>query len=52
MPATPGTSTEVEIDPAIGLVSSDTWDPEVGIEAGRTYVAPVVKAASVKTTGK
>ena len=40
MPATPGTSTLVEVDPAIGLASSDTWDPEVGIEAGRTYVAP------------
>ena len=36
MPATPGTSTLVEVDPAIGLASSDTWDPEVGIEAGRT----------------
>ena len=52
MPATPGTSTLVEVDPAIGLASSDTWDPEVGIEAGRTYVAPIVKAATVKTTAK
>ena len=52
MPATPGTSTLVEVDPAIGLASSDTWDPEVGIEAGRTYVAPVAKEANVKTTAK
>ena len=59
MPATPGTSTLVEVDPAIGLASSDTWDPEVGIEAGRTITeAPVttsggggtdtVKATKVK----
>ena len=40
MPATPGTSTTVEVDPAIGLVTSDTKDPQVGIEAGRTYVPP------------
>ena len=40
MPATPGTSTTVTVDPAIGLVSSDTKDPQVGIEAGRTYVPP------------
>ena len=52
MPATPGTSTLVEVDPAIGLASSDTWDPEVGIEAGRTYVATIVKEATVKTTAK
>ena len=37
MPATPGTSTKVELDPAIRLVSSETYDPFVGIEAGRTY---------------
>ena len=37
MPATPGTSTTVTIDPAIGLTSSDTKDPFFGIEAGRTY---------------
>ncbi len=37
MPATPGTSTLVELDPAIRLVSSETYDPFVGIEAGRTY---------------
>ena len=36
MPATPGTSAAVTIDPAIRLVSSTTWDPFVGIEAGRT----------------
>lgn len=54
MPATPGTSTAVTVDPAIGLTASVTWDPEVGIEAGRTYVAPVDpgKAAPVKTTAK
>ena len=40
MPATPGTSTDVTIDPAIRLVSSTTWDPFVGIEAGRTIVEP------------
>jgi hypothetical protein len=40
MPATPGTSTTVEISPAIGLASSDTIDPFFGIEAGRTYVPP------------
>ena len=38
MPATPGTSTAVTVDPAIGLTESVTWDPEVGIEAGRTIV--------------
>ena len=36
MPATPGTSTDVTIDPSIGFVASTTWDPFVGIEAGRT----------------
>ncbi len=39
MPATPGTSTTVTIDPAIGLSVSDTKDPFFGLEAGRTYVA-------------
>ena len=53
MPATPGTSTEVTVDPAIGLTESVTWDPEVGIEAGRTIVEPESKkAAPVKTTAK
>jgi hypothetical protein len=52
MPATPGTSTDVTVDPAIGLTESVTWDPEVGIEAGRTYVAPTIKVAPVKTTAK
>ena len=41
MPATPGTSTTVTVNPAIGLTKSDTKDPFFGIEAGRTYVAPV-----------
>ena len=36
MPATPGTSTTVTVDPAIGLVSSDTLDPFAPVEAGRT----------------
>ena len=40
MPATPGTSTTVTVDPAIGLTKSDTKDPRVGIETGRTYVPP------------
>ena len=40
MPATPGTSAAVTIDPAIRLVSSTTWDPFVGIEAGRTITEP------------
>ena len=40
MPATPGTSTTVTVNPAIGLTKSDTKDPQVGIEAGRTYVPP------------
>ena len=40
MPATPGTSTDVTIDPAIGFVASTTWDPFVGIEAGRTITEP------------
>ena len=52
MPATPGTSKTVVIDPAIGLVKSDTKDPQVGIEAGRTYVAPTVKGASGTDTLK
>ena len=39
MPATPGTSTTVTVDPAIGMVTSDTEDPFFGLEAGRTYVA-------------
>lgn len=40
MPATPGVSVDVVVSPAIGLVSSDTWNPPVGIEAGRTIVEP------------
>ena len=39
MPATPGTSAAKTISPAIRLVSSTTWDPFVGIEAGRTVTA-------------
>ena len=59
MPATPGTSTTVTVDPAIGLTSSDTKDPFFGIEAGRTYVPPVAPTTlggegtgTVKTTAK
>lgn len=40
MPATPGTSAAKTISPAIGLASSTTWDPFVGVEAGRTITAP------------
>ena len=54
MPYTPGTSVLVEVDPVTGYqandrtarpttayqVSSYTWDPNVGIEAGRTAVDP------------
>lgn len=55
MPATPGTSVDVTVDPAVGLVTSVTWDPFVGIEAGRTYVAPTPPAegkATSKSTAK
>ena len=45
MPATPGVTQDVTIDPAIGFVASTTWDPNVGIEAGRTYTT--VTATSV-----
>ena len=54
MPATPGTSTTVTVDPAIGLVASDTKDPFFGLEAGRTYSPPTVFGADgtdvIKTT--
>ena len=50
MPATPGTSTTVTVNPAIGLTKSDTKDPFFGVEAGRTYA--VRAAATVKTTVK
>jgi hypothetical protein len=43
MPATPGTSTTVTVDPAIGLTKSDTKDPFFGLEAGRTFVASTVE---------
>jgi hypothetical protein len=42
MPATPGTSTTVTVNPAIGLAKSDTKDPFFGLEAGRTFVATTV----------
>ena len=45
MPATPGTSAAKTIDPAIGLASSTTWDPFVGVEVGRT-----VTGSSARTT--
>lgn len=40
MPATPGVSVDVLLDPAMGFVASETWNPPVGIEAGRTIVEP------------
>ena len=52
MPATPGTSTAVTVDPAIGLTESVTWDPEVGIEAGRTIVEPDKTKVAPKSTAK
>ena len=53
MPATPGTSTTVTVDPAIGLTKSDTKDPQVGIEAGRTYVPPTPPdGKSLKSSAK
>ena len=42
MPATPATSTTETVDPAIGMVTSDTIDPFFGIEVGRTYLPPPV----------
>ncbi len=51
MPATPGTSTTVTVDPAIGLASSDTKDPFVGIEAGRTIVDPTPPATTRGSPG-
>ena len=52
MPATPGTSTTVTVNPAIGLTKSDTKDPFFGLEAGRTFVASVSRQATEKTTAK
>ena len=52
MPATPGTSAAKTLDPAIRLVSSTTWDPFVGIEAGRTYAAPAVDPGRATQTTK
>ena len=52
MPATPGTSAAKTLDPAIRLVSSTTWDPFVGIEAGRTYEAPAVDPGRATQTTK
>lgn len=35
----------MELDPAIRLVSSETWDPFVGVEAGRTITeAPATQS--------
>ena len=50
MPATPGTSAAKTLGPAIRSVSSTTWDPFVGIEAGRAYAAPT--GATQTTKGK
>ena len=52
MPATPGTSAAKTIDPAIRLASSTTWDPFVGIEAGRTYAAPAGDTGRATQTTK
>ncbi len=52
MPATPGTSAAKTLDPAIRLVSSTTWDPFVGIEAGRTYTEPAEPEGFVQQTKK
>ena len=52
MPATPGTSTDVTVNPAIGLTASVTWDPFVGIEAGRTIVEPETTKVAPKSTAK
>jgi len=52
MPATPGTSTTKTINPAMGFVSSDTKDPFVGIEVGRTYVAPTPTTKGAQGTDK
>ena len=46
MPASPGTSTKVVIDPAIGKASSETHDPFFPIEAGREYVAVTVRGGA------
>jgi hypothetical protein len=56
MPATPGTSAAKTLDPAIRLVSSTTWDPFVGIEAGRVYDSgageDTVRLSTTTTKGK
>ena len=49
-PATPGTSTLVELDPAIRLVSSETYDPFVGVEAGRTITESPATTAGTSGT--
>ena len=52
MPATPGTSTKVVIAPAIGLASSETYDPFFPIEAGREYVTATVRGGASTDTIK
>ena len=52
MPATPGTSTTVTVDPAIGMTESDTKDPFFGLEAGRAYVAPTTYGGEATDTVK
>ena len=52
MPATPGTSTDVTVSPAIGLTASVTWDPFLGVAAGRTVTAAGSNKAAPKTTAK
>ena len=62
MPQTPGTSALITIDPSIHTekadrtvkqtnpVSSSTYDPFVGIESGRTNVAPPVTTSGGEGT--
>ena len=49
MPRTPGTSQEETKYPATWLVMSTTWDPFVGIEAGRTYASAFDPARATET---
>ena len=48
MPATPGTSAAKTVEPAIGLASSTTWDPFVGVEAGRSVTTASAPAETTR----
>ena len=55
MPATPGVSVDVTVNPAMGFVASTTWNPFAPVEAGRTVVEPdevEPESVSVSTRGK